>query len=60
MNVTGQLHAPAALQHRKKFLGTYCVEGWVGPTAVLESGGGVNLLFPKIIEHDSSVVLPVV
>jgi hypothetical protein len=38
MGVGGQLHAPAALPPGKR-PGTYCMGGWVGPRAGLDSCG---------------------
>jgi hypothetical protein len=37
MEVSGQLHAPAALPSEKEPLGTHCIGGRVGPRAVLEA-----------------------
>jgi hypothetical protein len=36
MEVSGQLHAPAALPRRKN-PGTYWIGGWVGPRASLDA-----------------------
>jgi hypothetical protein len=37
MEVSGQLHAPAALPPRERAPGTYWIEGWVGPRASLDT-----------------------
>jgi hypothetical protein len=37
MNVSGQLHDPAALTTRERAPGTHLIGGWVGPTAVLDA-----------------------
>jgi hypothetical protein len=37
MEVSSQLHAPAALPPRKRAPGTHWIGGWVGPTAVLDA-----------------------
>jgi hypothetical protein len=37
MEVSGQVHAPAALTPGKEPLGTHWVGGWVGPRAVLDT-----------------------
>jgi hypothetical protein len=37
MEVSGQLHAPAALTPGKESLGTHWIGGWVGPRAVLDA-----------------------
>jgi hypothetical protein len=37
MEVSGQLHAPAALSPREGAPGTHCIGGWVGPRAVLDA-----------------------
>jgi hypothetical protein len=36
MEVSGQLHAPAALPPRERAPGTHWIGGWVGPRAVLD------------------------
>jgi hypothetical protein len=36
MEVSGQLHAPAALLQDKQPPGTHWIEGWVGPRAGLD------------------------
>jgi hypothetical protein len=36
MEVSGQLHAPAALLPRKEPPATHWIGGWVGPRAVLD------------------------
>jgi hypothetical protein len=37
MEVSGQLHAPAALPPGERAPGTHWIGGWVGPTAVLDA-----------------------
>jgi hypothetical protein len=37
MEVSGQLHAPAALPPGERAPGTHWIGGWVGPRAVLEA-----------------------
>jgi hypothetical protein len=37
MEVSGQLHAPAALPPRERAPGTHWIGGWMGPTAVLDT-----------------------
>jgi hypothetical protein len=37
MEVSGQLHAPAALPPGERAPGTLWVEGWVGPGAILDA-----------------------
>jgi hypothetical protein len=37
MEVSGQLHAPAALSPREGVPGTHWIGGWVGPRAVLDA-----------------------
>jgi hypothetical protein len=37
MEVSGQLHAPAALLPKERGHGTHWIGGWVGPRAVLEA-----------------------
>jgi hypothetical protein len=37
MEVSGQLHAPAALPPRERAPGTHWIGGWVGPRAVLDA-----------------------
>jgi hypothetical protein len=37
MEVSGQLHAPAALLPEKEPLVTHWIAGWVGPRAVLDA-----------------------
>jgi hypothetical protein len=37
MEVSGQLHAPAALPARERGLGIRWIGGWVGPRAVLDA-----------------------
>jgi hypothetical protein len=37
MEVSGQLHAPAALPPGKELPGTHWIGGWVDPTAVLDA-----------------------
>jgi hypothetical protein len=37
MEVSGQLHAPAALPPRERDPGTHWIGGWVGPRAVLDT-----------------------
>jgi hypothetical protein len=37
MEVSGQLHAPAALTPRERAPGTHWIGGWVGPRAVLDA-----------------------
>jgi hypothetical protein len=37
MEVSGQLHAPAALPPRERAPGTQWIGGWVGPRAVLDT-----------------------
>jgi hypothetical protein len=37
MEVSGQLHAPAASLPRERAPGTYWIGGWVGPRAVLDA-----------------------
>jgi hypothetical protein len=37
MEVSGQLHAPAALPPGKEPPGTHWIGGWVGPGAVLDA-----------------------
>jgi hypothetical protein len=39
MEMSGQLHAPAALPPRKKPLDTHCIGGWVGPKSVQSPPG---------------------
>jgi hypothetical protein len=36
MEVSGQLHAPAALLPRERALGTHCIGGRMGPRAVMD------------------------
>jgi hypothetical protein len=36
MDVSGQLHAPAALPSEKESLVPHCLGDWVGPRAVLD------------------------
>jgi hypothetical protein len=37
MDVSGQLHAPAALPPRERAPGTHWIGGWVGPRAILDA-----------------------
>jgi hypothetical protein len=37
MQVSGQLHAPAALPPRERAPGTHWIGGWVGPRAILDA-----------------------
>jgi hypothetical protein len=37
MEVSGQLHAPAALPPAKETPGTHWIGGWVGPRTVLDT-----------------------
>jgi hypothetical protein len=37
MDVSGQLHAPAALPPGKEHSGTHWIGGWVGPRAILDA-----------------------
>jgi hypothetical protein len=37
MEVSGQLHAPAALSPRERAPRTHWIGGWVGPRAVLDT-----------------------
>jgi hypothetical protein len=37
MEVSGQLHAPAALNPRERARGTHWIGGWVGPRAILDA-----------------------
>jgi hypothetical protein len=37
MEVSGQLHAPAALPPKERAPGTHWIGGWVGPRAVLDA-----------------------
>jgi hypothetical protein len=44
MDVSGQLHAPAALPPRKNSV-THHIGGWVGPRAGLDGFGKQKMLF---------------
>jgi hypothetical protein len=37
MEVSGQLHTPAALPPRERAPGTHWIGGWVGPGAILDA-----------------------
>jgi hypothetical protein len=42
MEVSGQLHAPAALPPKKRAPGTHWIGYWVGPSASLDRGEEKN------------------
>jgi hypothetical protein len=46
MEVSGQLHAPTALNSRKKAPGTHWIGGWVGSRAVLDAVVKRKILSP--------------
>jgi len=46
MEVSGQLHAPAALLPGKKTPGTHRTGGWVNPRAVLDAMAKRKILSP--------------
>jgi hypothetical protein len=50
MEVSGQLHAPAALPLGEKAPGTQWIEGWVGPKACLEAVAKRKISAPAGIE----------
>jgi len=49
MEVSGQLHAPAALHPRKEASRTHWIGGWVGPRAILDAA--VKRKFPSPREN---------
>jgi hypothetical protein len=48
MGVSGQRHAPAALQPRGKDHGTHCTGGWVDPRARLHTEAGGRIFSPLL------------
>jgi hypothetical protein len=47
MEVSGQLHAPAALPPGKEPPGTHCIGGWVGPRTVLDTVVKIKIPSPR-------------
>jgi hypothetical protein len=61
MGVSGQRHAPAALNPRGRTPGTHCTGGWVDPRAGLDTGERGKILYPcQGSIPDRPVVQPVV
>ena len=58
MEVSGELHAPAALPPGKYFRTTHRIGGWVGPRAGLDGFGEKKSLF-SIPEFEPRTVQPV-
>jgi hypothetical protein len=50
MEVSGQLHAPAALPPRESAVGTNWIEGWVIPRVRLDVIEERKIIFPTGIE----------
>jgi hypothetical protein len=60
MEVSGQLHDPAALPHRERATGTHLIGGWVGLRAVLEAVAKRKILSPRPESNpDHPIVQPV-
>jgi hypothetical protein len=57
MEVSGQIHAPAALPPRERDPGTHWVVGWVGPGAILDAV--VKRKIPSSL-RESNPVTPIV
>jgi hypothetical protein len=51
MEVSGQLHAPAALPPEKEPHGTHWIEGWVGPKTCLDDAERRKILPLLGLEH---------
>jgi hypothetical protein len=59
LEVSGQLHAPAALRPGKEPPGTHCIGGWVDPRPVLDQVEERKFLTLRDSNADLSVVQPV-
>jgi hypothetical protein len=47
MEMSGQLHAPAALPSRKEPPGTHWIGGWVDPRAILDAVVKIEISRPR-------------
>jgi hypothetical protein len=59
MEMSGQLHAPAALAPGASETGIHYIEGWVGPRVGLDVMENKNFSLYRESNPDSSVVQPV-
>jgi hypothetical protein len=57
MEVSGQLHAPAALTPRERVPGTDWIGGWVGPRVILDSVVKTEIPSPR---RESNCTTPIV
>jgi hypothetical protein len=57
MEVSGQLHTPAALPPRERTPDTHWIRGWVGPRAVLDTVVKIKIPSPR---RDSNPRTPIV
>jgi hypothetical protein len=60
MEVSGQLHTPAALALQKEPTGIHCITDWVGPRASLTTMKKINIYFLSLESNPESSVVHLV